>query len=45
MKQINFSNDVMREWPVHLKKIISDPAYKYDSVKVDEQIHFDWLDS
>ena len=44
MNRVSFSDDVMNDWPNHLKNIISDPDYKYDSVKVDEQIHFDWID-
>lgn len=43
MKLVDFSNNIILEWPNQLKNIIFDDRYKYDSIKVDKQIDFGWL--
>ena len=43
MKNVHFSNDVMSEWPDHLKNIMSDNSYMYNSIKIDKQVDFGWL--
>lgn len=43
MKDVHFSNDVMSEWPDHLKNIMSDNSYMYNSIKIDKQVDFGWL--
>ena len=44
MSKVIFSEDVKNDWPDHLKNMMENPNYKYDSVKIQEQTHFDWLD-
>lgn len=43
MKLVDFSNNIILEWPNQLKNIIFDDRYKYDSIKVDKQVDFGWL--
>ena len=43
MKLVDFSNNIILEWPNQLKNIIFDDRYKYDSIKVDKQADFGWL--
>ena len=44
LDNINFSNEVKNEWPEHLKNMIDRPEYVYNSIQINEQVHFDWLD-
>lgn len=45
INQINFSHDVVSEWPEQLKNIIFDNSYIYDSVKIEKQVDFSWLNN